>query len=108
MHKKEKRDLFIELEQGLNEVQAYQEKKLTLRTHRVKKMPALKVDAKYIRDTRKMLNMSRNLFALKLRASARTVEKWEQNETLPNDQAAALIRLVREYPDTLDRLSKLK
>ncbi|MFT3741675.1 MAG: hypothetical protein QM752_03240 [Gammaproteobacteria bacterium] len=33
--------------------------------------------------------MSRNVFALKLRVSPRTLEKWEQGKTAPNDQAAA-------------------
>lgn len=38
--------------------------------------------------------MSRPIFALKLRVSLRTLEKWEQGETKPNDQAAALILMV--------------
>lgn len=51
--------------------------------------------------------MSRNAFALKLCVSPRTLENWEQGETLPNDQAAALILMVYKYPDTLERLEKI-
>jgi putative transcriptional regulator len=39
--------------------------------------------------------------------SLRTLEKWEQGRAKPNDQAAALILLVRKYPDTLGRLKTL-
>jgi len=51
--------------------------------------------------------MSRAVFALKLRVSLRTLEKWEHGETEPNDQAAALILMVRKSPDTLERLENL-
>jgi len=37
----------------------------------------------------------------------RTLERWEQGRSKPNDQAAALIWLVRKYPDTLERLESL-
>jgi putative transcriptional regulator len=35
------------------------------------------------------------------------LEKWEQGRAKPNPQAAALVLLVREYPDTLARLDAL-
>jgi putative transcriptional regulator len=46
-------------------------------------------------------------FARKLRINERTLEKWEQGRAKPNPQAAALLLLVRRYPDTLERLEKL-
>jgi putative transcriptional regulator len=63
-----------------------------------------KVGADSIRRTREELHMSRSVFALRLRVSPRTLEKWEQGATVPNDQAAALILMVQKYPDTLERL----
>jgi len=33
--------------------------------------------------------------------------KWKQGRAKPNPQAAALVLLVRRYPDTLERLEKL-
>jgi len=39
--------------------------------------------------------------------SLRILEKWEHGETEPNYQAAALILMVRKYPDTLQRLESL-
>jgi putative transcriptional regulator len=102
-----KRNLFAELKQGLEEAKAHQAKKITLRTHVVEKKPHLEVSANLIRETREKLHMSRSIFAIKLRVSPRTLEKWEQGETIPNDQAAALILMVRKYPDTLKRLEDI-
>lgn len=107
MTTKKKRNLFDEIKQGILEIKAHKAGKITLRTHRFTKKPRLKVDAKIILDTREKLHMSRAVFALKLRVSVRTLEKWEQGETEPNDQAAALILMVRKFPDTLDRLEKI-
>ena len=50
---------------------------------------------------------SRAVFARELRINERTLEKWEQGRAKPNPQAAALVLLVRKYPDTLDRLDQL-
>ena len=33
--------------------------------------------------------------------------EWEQGRAKPNPQAAALVLLVRRYPDTLERLEKV-
>ncbi|HVP51236.1 MAG TPA: helix-turn-helix domain-containing protein [Terriglobales bacterium] len=83
------------------------EGKLTLRSYKVEAVPLPKVDSRLIRDTRKNLRYSRAVFARKLRINERTLEKWEQGRARPNPQAAALILLVRRYPDTLQRLEKL-
>lgn len=102
-----KRDLYEELKQGIEEIKSYQKGKITLRHYKVKSKPLPKVDADFIRDTRKAFHMSRNVFARMLRVSPRTLEKWEQGETVPNAQASALILMVRKYPDTLKRLEKI-
>lgn len=102
-----KRNLFDELKTGIKEVKAHNKGKITLRTHTYKKKPLPKVDAALIRDTRERLHLSRAVFALRLRVQLRTLEKWEQGLTVPNDQAAALILLTRKYPDTLKRLENI-
>ncbi len=65
------------------------------------------IDAHIVRETREALNMSRQVFAFKLGVNPRTLERWEQGRSMPNEQAAALIWLVRKYPDTLKRLESL-
>ncbi len=102
-----KRDIFGKLVEGVAAMKSYREGKLTLRSYKVDAAPLPKVDSKLIRDTRKRLRCSRAVFARKLRINERTLEKWEQGRAKPNPQAAALVLLVRKYPDTLARLEKV-
>lgn len=102
-----KRRLFDELMAGVESMRERDEGKVTLRTHEVEKLPPLQIDAETIRATREMLDVSREVFARRLRVSTRTLENWEQGRASPNSQAAALILMVRKYPDTLSRLSEL-
>ncbi|MGC2321619.1 MAG: helix-turn-helix domain-containing protein, partial [Terriglobales bacterium] len=74
---------------------------------RIEAKPLPKVDSKLIKQTRQELRCSRAVFARKLHINERTLEKWEQGRAKPNPQAAALVLLVRRYPDTLQRLEKL-
>src|SRR5215813_4755053 len=102
-----KRDIFGELMEGVAAMKSHREGKLTLRSYKVEPAPLPKVDSKLIRDTRKRLRCSRAVFARKLRINERTLEKWEQGRAKPNPQAAALVLLVRRYPDTLTRLDEV-
>jgi putative transcriptional regulator len=81
--------------------------KITLRSYKVEPAPLPEVDSKLIRDTRKRLRCSRAVFARRRRINERTLEKWEQGRAKPNPQAAALVLLVRRYPDTLARLDEV-
>ena len=102
-----KRDIFGELMEGVAAMKGHREGKITLRTHKVEASPLPKVDSKLILDTRKKLRCSRAVFARRLRINERTLEKWEQGRAKPNPQAAALVLLVRRYPDTLARLDEV-
>ena len=102
-----KRDIFGELMEGVAAMKSHREGKFTLRSYKVEPAPLPNVDSKLIRDTRKRLRCSRAVFARKLRINERTLEKWEQGRAKPNPQAAALVLLVRRYPDTLARLEEL-
>ncbi len=102
-----KRALFEELMNGVGAMGAHRAGKLTLRTHRVDVRPLPRVTAGLVRDTRERLNMSQRVFARKSRVNPRTLERWEQGRSRPNDQAAALILLVRRFPDTVDRLDAI-
>ncbi len=102
-----KRDIFGELMEGLAAIKKHREGKITLRSYKVDVAPLPKVDSKMLRDTRKKLRCSRAVVARKLRINERTLEKWEQGRAKPNPQAAALVLLVRKYPDTLARLDEV-
>lgn len=102
-----KRAVFDELIDGVGAMRAHREGKLTLRTHRLDVRPLPRVTAALVRDTRERLNMSQRVFARRLRVNPRTLERWEQGRSKPNDQAAALILLVRRFPDTVGRLDAI-
>lgn len=102
-----KRNLFEELKQGIQEIKDHKAGKITLRTYKINKKPRPTVSPKVILNTREKLHMSRAVFALKLGVSVRTLEKWEQGKTVPNDQAVTLILMVRKFPDTLERLEMI-
>jgi putative transcriptional regulator len=102
-----KREIFSELMEGVAAMKTHRNGKITLRSYKVEAAPLPKVDSKLIRDTRKKLRCSRAVFARRLRINERTLEKWEQGRAKPNPQAAALVLLVRRYPDTLARLDEV-
>jgi putative transcriptional regulator len=102
-----RRKLFDELMEGVAAMAGHREGKLTLQTHQVETPPLPRVSAKLVRETRRRFKMSRGVFARKLRVNPRTLERWEQGRSQPNEQAAALILLVRRFPDTLDRLDAI-
>jgi len=83
-----KRKLFDELMDGVDAMRREREGKITLRSHEVEDLPPLEVDAEQIRETRERLNVSRAVFARRLRVSTRTLENWEQGRARPNAQYA--------------------
>src|SRR6266699_2648347 len=101
-----KRKIFDELMEGVDAMKKHREGKLTLRSYKEEPTPLPAVDSKFIRETRKRMRCSRGVFARKLRINERTLVKWEQGRAKPNPQAAALVLLVRRYPDTIERLEK--
>ena len=102
-----KRKLFDELMDGVSSMEQQRTGKITLRTHEIDDLPPLKIDADMIRAIREKLHVSRTVFARRLRVSSRTLENWEQGRAKPNAQAATLIMMVSQFPDTLDKLSSL-
>ena len=104
MAKSKKRELFGEIMEGVQAMRGHRAGRITLRSHRVEPLTLPSIDEATIRSTRERLHMSRSAFAHRLGVNPRTLERWEQGRSKPNDQAAALILLVRKYPDTLARL----
>ena len=101
------RSVFRELMSGVKAMRKHREGQVTLRTHEVEPINVPQVDPDFVRETREGLRMSRQVFAFKIGVNPRTLERWEQGRSKPNEQAAVLIRLVRKYPDTLKRLESL-
>lgn len=102
-----KRDLFAELSEGMSALAEARQGKRTLRTHAVEYKPAPRVTPRELVRVRENLKISRALFAAYLRTNVRTLENWEQGRARPNAQAALLINLVKQYPDTVQRLANI-
>jgi len=102
-----KRELFTELREGMTALAEARQGKRTLRTHAAEYKPAPKVTPKELIRVREGLKISRALFAVYLRTNVRTLENWEQGRARPNAQAALLINLVKQYPDTVVRLATI-
>jgi putative transcriptional regulator len=102
-----KRNLFAELTEGVTALAESRQGKRTLRTHEVTYRPAPQVTAQELTRLRNDLDMSRAVFAAYLRTNVRTLENWEQGRARPNAQAALLIKLVSNYPETVQHLATI-
>lgn len=105
--KKNKRNVFGDLMNGITAMKKHRRGKITLRTHKPEPFILPEVEGDLIRDTRERLGLSQRLFAEVLHMNPRTLANWEQDHSKPNEQAAVLILLVRKFPDILKRLRKL-
>lgn len=101
-----KRNIANELVQALEEAILYEQGKITLNTVTIERRHST-IEPEQIKAIRERFNMSRSVFALRLRVSPRTLEKWEQGLAKPNEQAATLLLLTSKYPDTLERLNSV-
>lgn len=99
-----KRNLFDELMQGVNEMAAHREGKITLRQVTLEDKPAPQITAAEIISLRKKMHVSQAVFARYIRTSTETLRNWEREKAKPNTQAALLIKLVEQYPDMVERL----
>jgi putative transcriptional regulator len=102
-----KRNLFAELQEGMEALAAERQGKLTLRKVRVEAPDPVQVSADEIKAVREATHSSQAVMAARLRVNRRTYENWEQGKAKPNAQAAVLIRLVEKYPEMLALLEKL-
>ena len=102
-----KRNLFDELNEGLQALRDEREGKITLKKHPIEKITAPELKSGELVELRQKLNVSQAVFAQYLRINKRTLENWEQGRVKPNAQAAILIKLVEKYPDTLSRLASV-
>jgi putative transcriptional regulator len=102
-----KRNLFDEISAGITDMRAHREGKVTLRSAKLTAPPAPHLRRGEIQQVRERLGVSQAVFAYMLRVNPRTLQRWEQGQNRPNDQAVVLIRLVEEHPEVLRHLETL-
>jgi putative transcriptional regulator len=97
-----------ELIQGMMEIVAHQEGKITLRTTHVE-MPAAPPElsgAEISKIRLKKLHMSQGAFAKLLGVSIRVVQSWEQDQKKPSGAARRLLQVAARNPLALLSASK--
>jgi putative transcriptional regulator len=102
-----KRNLFGELMEGFDALEAERAGKLTLKKVAVDYHPMPRMTATEVAQLRNKLNVSQQVFARRLRTEVRTIANWEQGVSSPNAQASILLRLVERYPQLLDEIATL-
>jgi len=102
------RDIFSELVEGFDALKAQRQGKLTLRQIKVTAHPVAELAPQDVLAVREKLKFSRTVFAHYLRTNPRTLENWEQGRAKPNAQAALLIKMVAQFPDTLKRMQAVQ
>ena len=101
-----KKNLFDDLMQGLEEVRAHDQGKITLRSVRLP-TKTLTISPDEIVKLREQLGLSQSVFAAFLHTNKRTYQKWEQGISRPNEQAVTLLKLVNSEPQILSQIAEL-
>ena len=83
------------------------EKKITkFMTYHIKRFP--KIDGEYVKALRNKLGLSQSMFALLMRVSNKTVEKWEQGKNpVTNGNAVAMV-LFNNDPSLVENFIEFK
>lgn len=83
------------------------EKKITkFMTYHIKRFP--KIDGEYVKTLRNKLGLSQSLFALLMRVSNKTVEKWEQGKNpVTNGNAVAMV-LFNKNPSLVENFIEVE
>lgn len=103
-----KRNVFDELVQGFDDLQAEREGKITLKSTTFEAPQPIAITATQITALRERLNYSQGVFAALLRTKLSTLQNWEQDRAKHNAQAALLLKLVESAAeDILGKLSAL-
>ena len=102
-----KRDIFGELTEGFDALKSEREGKITLQTSELEVKGPVAITAAEIRSLRESLKVSRPIFANMLRMNARTLERWEQDRSKPDQGSATLMKLIERHPETLEWIKEL-
>ena len=86
---------FTDLKEGLEDIVAYKQGKLTLRSEVIEIPEPPKIyKAKDIKHIRKSSNYSQGIFARILNVSVKTVQSWESGKRVPSHAALRLLEIV--------------
>lgn len=87
-----KRDIGLEILEGVRAIKAHKAGAVTLRTHTLKPIQPVRV-------IRTRLKLSQEAFAALMGVSVRTLQDWEQGRRHPSGPAVALLRIAEQRPE---------
>jgi putative transcriptional regulator len=93
-----KREIGLEILEGIQEIKAFKAGKRNLRTRKLKS-PAPP------QEIRVQLRLSQATFAGMMGVSVRTIQEWEQGRREPSGPAKALLRIAEQHPEVFKELA---
>jgi len=93
-----KRDIGLEILEGIKEIKAHKTGKVSLRRHEWTEPASPQV-------IRRKLKLSQSAFAGLMGVSLRTVQDWEQGRRQPSGPAKSLLRIAEQHPEVFRELS---
>lgn len=93
-----KRDIGLEILEGIQEIKEHKAGKRSLRTRKLKP-PAPP------QEIRVQLQLSQSTFAGLMGVSVRTIQEWEQGRREPSGPAKALLRIAEQHPEVFKELA---
>jgi putative transcriptional regulator len=92
-----KRDIGLEVLEGIRDIKAYKAGKKTLRIRTLKAPAPPQI-------IRAKLKLSQAAFAGLMGVSLRTVQDWEQGRRKPSGPAEALLRIAEQKPEVFTQI----
>jgi len=92
-----KRDIRLEILEGIHDIKAHKAGEKVLRTRRLKEPAPPQV-------IRSKLHLSQAAFAGLMGVSLRTVQDWEQGRRKPSGPAEALLRIAEQKPEVFTQI----
>ncbi|MBE7528323.1 MAG: helix-turn-helix domain-containing protein [Chloroflexi bacterium] len=93
------RNIGLEILEGIREIKAYKEGKVSLRTREIKSPASPEA-------IRAQMNLSQAAFAGLIGVSLRTIQDWEEGKREPSGPAKTLLRIAEQRPEVLKELAQ--
>ena len=93
-----KRDIGLEILEGIQEIKTYKAGKVDLRTRELKEPSSPQ-------EIRRRLGLSQSAFAGLMGVSLRTIQDWEQGRRQPSGPAKSLLRIAEQRPEIFMELA---
>ena len=92
-----KRDIGLEILEGIKEIKAHKDHKIELKTTE-------QSEPSSSQEIRRKLELSQTAFSVLMGVSVRTIQDWEQGRRTPKGPARSLLRVAEQHPEVFSRI----